>query len=105
LKIQLDLQVIRRSALEIFFVSFGNNSSTIVVYSAFGQRQLIHSWRIIMLQMSTISTQKFVIPQFSLFILALAIFSNFLAQVPASYPATIPAHAKAAAHSATAPSH
>ncbi len=48
-----------------------------------------------MLQMSTVSTQKFAIPQFSLFILALAIFANFLSQAPASYPATIPAHAKA----------
>lgn len=54
-----------------------------------------------MLQMSTISTHKFVIPQFSLFILALAIFSNFIAQVPASYPATVPAHAKAVSQSAT----
>lgn len=58
-----------------------------------------------MLQMSTISTQKFAIPSFSLFILALAIFSNFLAQVPASYPATIPAHAKAVGHSTPAQSH
>jgi hypothetical protein len=54
-----------------------------------------------MLQMSTVSTQKFAIPSFSLFILALAIFANFLAQVPASYPATIPAHAKAAGHTTT----
>jgi hypothetical protein len=57
-----------------------------------------------MLQMSTVSNPKFVIPQFSLFILGLAIVANFLAQVPASYPATIPAHAKAIGHSTTAPS-
>ncbi len=47
-----------------------------------------------MLQMSTVSTQKFAIPRFSLFILALGIFANFLAQVPASYPATIPTAVK-----------
>jgi hypothetical protein len=56
-----------------------------------------------MLQMSTVSNQKFVIPPFSLFILGLAIFANFLAQVPASYPATIPAHAKAVGHCTNAP--
>ena len=49
-----------------------------------------------MLQMSTVSIQKFAIPRFSLSILALGIFANFLAQVPASYPATIPAAAKTA---------
>jgi hypothetical protein len=47
-----------------------------------------------MLQMSTVSTHKFAIPRFSLFILVLGIFANLLAQVPASYPATIPAAAK-----------
>ena len=47
-----------------------------------------------MLQMSTVSTHKFAIPRFSLFILALGIFANLLAQVPASYPATIPAAVK-----------
>jgi hypothetical protein len=47
-----------------------------------------------MLQMSTVSTHKFAIPRFSLFILVLGIFANLLSQVPASYPATIPAAVK-----------
>ncbi len=47
-----------------------------------------------MLQMSTVSTHKFAIPRFSLFILVLGILANFLSQVPASYPATIPVAVK-----------
>jgi hypothetical protein len=47
-----------------------------------------------MLTMSTVADRIFVIPRIALSILAASVFASFLSQVPASFPANVPAHAK-----------